>query len=73
MCQSIRERVIDYYLKSTKSDLSIYQLPVTSEKYLELILELNSDKWGGSKSCVSAGHIVNKIAKNLKPNYSIGF
>ena len=59
---------LTYYLKSNKSDLSILSVSgFESLKYLELIL-INTNKIGivSKEAIVSAGHIVNKIAKKYK-------
>jgi len=56
------------YLKSSKSDLSILSVAgIESLNYLELIL-LNTNKIGivSKEAVVSAGHILNKIAKKNK-------
>ena len=62
-----KKDLIDY-LKSTKSDLSILSVAgFDSLKYLELIL-INTHKIGivSKEAIVSAGHLVNKIAKKHK-------
>ena len=65
----ILEKVaLDDYLRSSKSDLSILSVAgFESLKYLELIL-INTDKIGivSKEAVVSAGHILNKIAKKHK-------
>ena len=64
----LEKEALTSYLKSTKSDLSILSVAgFESLKYLELIL-INSHKLGivSKEAIVSAGHIVNKIAKKHK-------
>ena len=64
----LEKAALDDYLKSSKSDLSILSVAgFESLKYLELIL-INTDKIGivSKEAVVSAGHILNKIAKKYK-------
>ena len=64
----LEKTALDDYLKSSKSDLSILSVAgFESLKYLELIL-INTDKIGivSKEAVVSAGHILNKIAKKYK-------
>ena len=64
----LEKKALDDYLKSSKSDLSILSVAgFESLKYLELIL-MNTDKIGivSKEAVVSAGHILNKIAKKYK-------
>jgi len=64
----LEKAALDDYLKSSKSDLSILSVAgFESLKYLELIL-MNTDKIGivSKEAVVSAGHILNKIAKKNK-------
>ena len=64
----LEKESLNCYLMSTKSDLSILSVAgFESLKYLELIL-INSRKLGivSKEAIVSAGHIVNKIAKKHK-------
>ena len=64
----LEKKALDDYLKSTKSDLSILSVSgFESLKYLELIL-INTHKIGivSKEAIVSAGHIINKIAKKNK-------
>ena len=64
----LEKEALDDYLLNTKSNLSILSVAgFESLKYLELIF-VNSSKIGivSKEAIVSAGHIVNKIAKKYK-------
>ena len=64
----LEKAALDDYLTTSKSDLSILSVAgFESLKYLELIL-INTEKIGiaSKEAVVSAGHILNKIAKKHK-------